>query len=93
MKFNVGSELRFKRNIKLNLWVDSIYPAGQLDYKEDHIRVKIDNFIFDVPFRTAQVIFESNVVPLEPEPEVKPVEVEPKIVLKKKRTSRKKLNA
>jgi|TARA_R100001163_G_scaffold23308_1_gene19595 hypothetical protein len=90
MEFTSGQELRFKSNVGLNLWVDSIFPAGQLGYKESHIRVKINSYVFDVPFSTANQIFESNVVPLEPEPEVKPVDVEPKIILKKKRTARKK---
>lgn len=92
MEFTVGQELRFKSVISLNLWVDSIYPAGQLGYKEPHIRLKINSFSFDVPFSVARELFEDNSIPLptQIEPEVKPVDVEPKIILKKKRVVKKK---
>ncbi|MAF36912.1 hypothetical protein CL622_07380 [archaeon] len=90
MEYSAGQELRFRKDIELNLWVDSIFPAGQLGYKETHIRVKIDGFILDIPVSAASKILEDNAV-VEKKKDEDKIKVSPKAKSPAKRKSRTKI--
>jgi len=79
MEYRVGKELKFKKGIGVNCWVDGILPAGQMGLKETYIRVSINDFHLDIPERMVGDLFEE-AVKLEPvvvvpvaEPKSKPI--------------------
>ena len=65
MDYKVGLELKFKKGINVNCWVDGILPAGQMGLKETHLRINLNDFHLDIPARMVGELFEE-AVKLEP---------------------------
>jgi|TARA_R110000824_G_scaffold164014_2_gene340005 hypothetical protein len=65
MDYKVGLELKFKKGINVNCWVDGILPAGQMGLKETHLRISLNDFHLDIPARMVGELFEE-AVKLEP---------------------------
>jgi hypothetical protein len=103
MEYTVGTELQFKKNLGVSVWVDGILPAGQMNLKTTHLRICINKFHLDLPLSEIEELFEIKVdepeeTIIKPEPvieeEVKKIVVE-KVLLGKPKAKkpRKKKNA
>ena len=81
MDYKVGLELKFKKGINVNCWVDGILPAGQMGLKETHLRISLNDFHLDIPERMVGDLFEE-AVKLEPVVVVPVAEPKPVITTK-----------
>ena len=71
MEYRVGQELRFKKDIPINLWVDSILPAGQMGLKKTHLKIYINEFALSVPLDMVSELFTTDII----EEEIKDIEI------------------
>ena len=71
MEYRVGQELRFKKDIAINLWVDSIQPAGQMGLKKTHLKIYINDFALSVPIDMVSELFTTDII----EEEIKDIEI------------------
>lgn len=84
MEYNVGTELQFKKDLGVSVWVDGILPAGQMGLKTTHLRICINEFHLDLPLNQIEKLFELKVdtpkvepvIEPEPEPEVEKIKIE-----------------
>ena len=84
MEYNVGTELQFKKDLGVSVWVDGILPAGQMGLKTTHLRICINEFHLDLPLNQVEKLFELKVdtpkvepvIEPEPEPEVEKIKIE-----------------
>ena len=71
MEYRVGQELRFKKDIAINVWVDSIQPAGQMGLKKTHLKIYINDFALSVPIDMVSELFTTDII----EEEIKDIEI------------------
>ena len=84
MEYEVGTELQFKKDLGVSVWVDGILPAGQMGLKTTHLRICINEFHLDLPLNQIEKLFELKVdtpkvepvIEPEPEPEVEKIKIE-----------------
>ena len=102
MEYNVGTELQFKKDLGVSVWVDGILPAGQMGLKTTHLRICINEFHLDLPLDQIEKLFELKVdtpkvepvIEPEPEPEVEKIKIERvRLTKPKARKPRKKKDA
>ena len=102
MEYNVGTELQFKKDLGVSVWVDGILPAGQMGLKTTHLRICINEFHLDLPLNQVEKLFELKVdtpkvepvIEPEPEPEVEKIKIERvRLTKPKARKPRKKKDA
>ena len=85
MEFYTGQELKFKKDLKVLVWVDGILPAGQMGMKETHYRLNINGVNFDLPVSKAELLFVDSLeeeVMKKPEPKKVEKKIENKDVVK-----------
>lgn len=79
MLYEYGQALQLKKDIRLKFYVDGIYPAGQLGYKEPHYKILFDEASLIIAESLAGVLFDEKVLeeiieqidtPQKKEPEV-----------------------
>tara|TARA_R100000278_G_C5431100_1_gene150153 strand:+ start:211 stop:597 length:387 start_codon:yes stop_codon:yes gene_type:complete len=58
MKYEYGQALQLRDDIQLKFYVDGIYPAGQLGYKETHYKILFDEASLIIAESLASVLFE-----------------------------------
>ena len=58
MKYEYGQALQLRDDIQLKFYVDGIYPAGQLGYKEPHYKILFDEASLVIAESLASVLFE-----------------------------------
>ena len=62
MDYRAGQQLSFKKDISLNVWVDCIMPAGQMGYKETHLRIKLNEYSMDMPVSAINNLFTNQII-------------------------------
>ena len=62
MEYKAGQQLNFKKDIPLNVWVDCIMPAGQMGYKETHLRIKLNEYSMDMPLSSITKLFTTEII-------------------------------
>lgn len=65
MEYRAGQQLNFKKDIPLNVWVDCIMPAGQMGYKETHLRIKLNEYSMDMPISSISKLFTTEIIEQE----------------------------
>jgi hypothetical protein len=65
MKYQAGQQLSFKKDIPLNVWVDCIMPAGQMGYKETHLKIKLNEYSMDMPISSISKLFTTEIIKQE----------------------------
>ena len=58
MKYEYGQALQLRDDIQLKFYVDGIYPAGQMGYKEPHYKILFDEASLIIAESLASVLFE-----------------------------------
>ena len=62
MKYEYGQALKLRDDIKLKFYVDGIYPAGQLGYKEPHYKILFDEASLIIAESLAGILFEKKIL-------------------------------
>lgn len=62
MKYEYGQALKLRDDIKLKFYVDGIYPAGQMGYKEPHYKILFDEASLIIAESLASVLFEKKIL-------------------------------
>jgi len=79
MEYEVGTELQFKKDLGVSVWVDGILPAGQMGLKTTHLRICINEFHLDLPLSQVNKLFELKVDTPKPELKPEPKKIEPEV--------------
>ena len=62
MKYEYGQALKLRDDIKLKFYVDGIYPAGQMGYKEPHYKILFDEASLIIAQSLAGILFEKKIL-------------------------------
>ena len=62
MKYEYGQALKLRDDIKLKFYVDGIYPAGQMGYKEPHYKILFDEASLIIAESLAGILFEKKIL-------------------------------
>tara|TARA_R100000808_G_scaffold8880_1_gene24793 strand:+ start:8973 stop:9359 length:387 start_codon:yes stop_codon:yes gene_type:complete len=62
MKYEYGQALKLRDDIQLKFYVDGIYPAGQMGYKEPHYKILFDEASLIIAESLAGILFEKKIL-------------------------------